>query len=345
MSTLKNLPIIERLSVIARSSATVLPILMIHAQLIHAQPAALTVGAGYTVTVFAQGSGGLSAPDSIVAADNKIYIGYGDNHDPAGLDGLTSQIVEYSKTGKMLYVYNVPGHNDGLKLDPETGKLWAMQNEDGNPNLVIIDPRTREERLYTFAQTPPHGGGYDDIVFLNHHVYLSASNPADNPNQEPAIVEGKLEGNTIWVKPLLQGDAQAIDVVNGQSVTLNLQDPDSMTTDPFGDVLLDSQGDSELILVCQPGTESQTALQIPLSSPFGTPQLDDTLFIPPGDGFLLVADTPANVVYAIQRVQYVPDVAYSAGVGSRTNSAPNGVGFVGELNPETGCLTPVVSGF
>jgi hypothetical protein len=197
VSILKNLPSIASLSVIARSSATVLPILMMQAQLMDAQPAGLTVGPGYTVTVFAQGSGGLSAPDSIAVTDNNIYIGYGDGHDPAGLDGLSSQVVQYTKTGKVLYVYNVPGHNDGLKVDPETDKLWAMQNEDGNPNLVIIDPRTREERLYTFAQTPPHGGGYDDIVFLNHHVYFSASNPANNPNQGPAIVRAKLEGNNL----------------------------------------------------------------------------------------------------------------------------------------------------
>jgi hypothetical protein len=134
-------------------------------------------------------------------------------------------------------------------------------------------------------------------------------------------------------------------VVNGKAVTLNLQDPDSMTSDPFGDLLLDSQGDSELILVRQPGTENQTVLQIPLSSPLGTPQLDDTIFIPPRDGLLLVADTPANTVYAIQRVQFVPGVAYSAGVGAPSNSAANGVGFVGVLNPETGFLTPIASGF
>jgi hypothetical protein len=143
-------PILKDLGRAVRLSAAVLPIIVMQA---HAQTNGLTVQPGYTVTVFAQGVQGLSAPDSIAVAGNKIYIGYGDNHDPAGLDGLTSQIVEYSKAGQMLYVYNVPGHNDGLKLDPATGKLWAMQNEDGNPNLVIIDPRTREERLYLCTDT------------------------------------------------------------------------------------------------------------------------------------------------------------------------------------------------
>jgi len=38
--------------------------------------------------------------------------------------------------------YTVPGHNAGLRVNPETKKPWAMQNEDGDPNIVIINPKT-----------------------------------------------------------------------------------------------------------------------------------------------------------------------------------------------------------
>jgi len=69
----------------------------------------------------------------------------------------------------------VTGHNDGLRLDPSTHQLWALQNEDSNPNLVVIDPITGFTVKYTFAAKPPHGGGYDDIVFTRGAVYLIPS--------------------------------------------------------------------------------------------------------------------------------------------------------------------------
>jgi hypothetical protein len=305
----------------------------------------LTVEKGYSVKVFAKGvPGQLTAPDSIAVTRDRVYIGYGDGHDPAGLDGKKSQIVEYTKTGQQLFVYNVLGHNDGLKVEPCTGKIWAMQNEDANPNLVIIDPATREQTLYTFAEAPPHGGGYDDIVFRNDEVYFSASNPANNPNTKPAIVRAKLVENTIEVEALLEGDAQAKDVVTGTAVTLNLQDPDSMTLDTLGDIVLDSQADSELVLVRRPGSKHQSVLQIPLSSPFGTPQVDDTLFTPAADGFILVSDTLANTIYAISTPQFAPGLAYSGGVGAPAGSSGATTGFVARLDLQSGYLTPIVSG-
>src|ERR1700680_1444660 len=188
---------------------------------------------GYSVSVFAKSvTGQYTKPDSIAVLGDHIYIGYGDGNDPAGADGKSNQIVEYDKSGKADYVFTVVGHNDGMKVNPYTNKLWAMQNEDGNPNLVIIDPVTRAQKTYTFAAPPPHGGGYDDIVFRNGKAYFSASNPAMNPNAAPAIVEATFVGNTIEVTSALEGNATAVDVVTGASVTLNLQDPDSMTLTP-----------------------------------------------------------------------------------------------------------------
>jgi hypothetical protein len=68
-------------------------------------------------------------------------------------------------------------NNDGLRANPQTKQLWALQNEDGNPNLVIINPTTGTQTVYTFGPTP-HGGGYDDIAFRGDNVFQSASNPA-----------------------------------------------------------------------------------------------------------------------------------------------------------------------
>ena len=77
-----------------------------------------------------------------------------------------------------------------------------------------------------------------------------------------------------------------------------------------------------------------------MSSPYGTPQIDDTLFTPSSDGFLLVSDTSANITYKITKGAFMPGVAYSAGVAG-TTAAP---GFVGRLDLEFGQITPIVSG-
>ncbi len=300
---------------------------------------------GFTVSIFAKSvSGQYTAPDSIAVLDNHIYIGYGDGNDPAGLDGKSNQIVEYNMSGNVVHVFTVLGHNDGLKVNPYTHQLWAMQNEDANPNLVIIDPATRAQTVYTFAAPPPHGGGYDDITFRNGKVYFSASNPAMNPNAAPAIVEGTLTGSSIEVTPLLEGNATATDVVTDTAVTLNLQDPDSMTLTPANDILLDSQGDSELVLVHRPGTSNQSAMLIPLSSPFGAPQADDTVFVTSEEGFILVSDTPGDTVYMIRRSRFVPGTAFTAAVGAPDTSG-NSVGFVGRLDMGFGDIAPVVTGF
>jgi hypothetical protein len=300
---------------------------------------------GYSVSVFTKGvTGQYTAPDSIAVLGDHIFIGYGDGNDPAGLDGKSNQIVEYDMSGQTVHVFTVLGHNDGLKVNPLTHQLWAMQNEDGNPSLVIIDPVSMQQSVYTFAAPPPHGGGYDDIVFRDGKVYFSASNPAMNPNAAPAIVEAKLTGNSIEVTSALEGNATATDMTTGASVTLNLQDPDSMTLTPSNDILLDSQGDSELVLLHSPGKSNQHVLVVPLSSPLGTPQADDTLFIPSDEGSILMSDTPNDTVYMIRRSEFVPGTAYSAAVGAPDQSGAT-VGFVGRLDLSSGEISPIVTGF
>src|ERR1035438_2320563 len=137
---------------------------------------------------------------------------------------------------------------------------WKSEPGDHRPG----NPPPKRLHL---CRAPPHGGGYDDIVFRNGKAYFSASNPAMNPNAAPAIVEATFTGNSIEVVSALEGNATAKDVVTGASVTLNLQDPDSMTLTPSNDILLDSQGDSELVLLRRPGRSNQRVLVIPLSSP------------------------------------------------------------------------------
>jgi hypothetical protein len=292
----------------------------------------------YELTVFATAPAGMSAPDSIAVLRDRVFVGYGDGHAPDGSDGKNSQIVEYRMDGSIAYVYTVPGHNDGLKVDPRTHLLWALQNEDSSPNLVILNTETHQRKQYGFAPTL-HGGGYDDIVFRSCQVYISASNPANNPNSGPAIVSARLEGDTVAVEPVLAGEANAIDLPTDGKVALNLQDPDSMTLDPLGDIVLDSQADQELILVSKPGSSDQRVLRLPLSynAPGGvTPvETDDTVFATSSEGLLLFADKGLNMVLALHKKAFAPGTAYTAADGGP---------FVGTIDMTNGIITPIVTG-
>jgi hypothetical protein len=96
----------------------------------------------YTVSVFATSVPKVYyQPDSITVWNNRAFIGYGNNAKPDGTFGF-STIVEYAMDGTVLHKVRVKGHNDGLKVDPKTNLLWALQNEDARPNLVILDPST-----------------------------------------------------------------------------------------------------------------------------------------------------------------------------------------------------------
>src|ERR1700721_2725507 len=93
-----------------------------------------TVNGPYELKVFAKAPSGLSAPDSIAVLGGHVFVGYGDGHLPDGSDGLNSQVVEYKMDGSVVHTYTVPGHNHGLKVDPVTTKLWALQNKGDSAN-------------------------------------------------------------------------------------------------------------------------------------------------------------------------------------------------------------------
>jgi hypothetical protein len=287
----------------------------------------------YTVSVFTTSIPGVDfAPDSIAVLHGQVFVGYGDGAAPDGSDGKSSTIVEYKPNGDIVTTYIVPGHNDGLRVNPRSKQLWAMQNEDGNPNLAIIDPRTGSQTMYRFGPTP-HGGGYDDIAFCGDDVFLSASNPANNPNTGPAIVKAHIKGNTVVVTPVLSGTATATEIPTNTTTFLNLQDPDSMICNAFGDLVLDSQSDAELIVVHRPGHADQSVYQLPITQNGSRVQIDDTVFATASHGVILVSDRDGETVYAISRNIFAPGAAYSATPSS-----------VAALDQDTGVLTDVVTG-
>jgi hypothetical protein len=233
----------------------------------------------------------ISNPDSVVVAGGHVFIDYQNVTAKDGSDGKFSTVVEYNMEGEALKRWNIPGHSDGMRWNPSTKVLWTTSNEDGNPAFATIDPVGGIVTKYTFP-APPHGGGYDDLYFLNGKAYVAASAPAVDPNVFPAVDEISLNANhTLSLKPILMGNATATDSISKQTVTLNLQDPDSLSTDGNGSLVLVSQGDSEIITISNPGTSSQAVSRLPVGD-----QLDDTVY-PSGRGRLLVVDAGGSTYW------------------------------------------------
>jgi hypothetical protein len=297
---------------------------------------ALTAVPGYAVTPFAMNPMGTSQPDSIAIDGANVYVGYGNGVAKDGSDGKSSTIVQFTIAGSVVRTFSVPGHNDGLKVDPSTHLIWSLQNEDGNPNLVVIDPAAGTTTNYTFDPVA-NGGGFDDITFLGGKAYLSESNPANNPNTAPAIVQVTLSGNKASVTTVLLGNATATNVVTNQPATLNLQDPDSMTADPSGNLVLTSQADDELIIIGNPGAANQTVSLVPLADATTgqAVSVDDTLFNTSSTGEILVTDLNAGAIYQITGPSVSPGLVLSAAVD---------IGQLGTLNTSTGVFTPVITG-
>jgi cellulose synthase/poly-beta-1,6-N-acetylglucosamine synthase-like glycosyltransferase len=96
----------------------------------------------------------------------------------------------------------------------------------------------------------------------------------------------------------------ATDIPTGNTVTLNLTDPDSMTIDPRENIVLDSQADSELVFIRDPLTDEQMvgvlSITTTLTGTDGKPlaiTLDDTAFTTHPRAFLLVTDVNGGVIY------------------------------------------------
>lgn len=287
-------------------------------------------------THFASGNQKFLNPDSIALDGNTIYIGFQNVTAKDGTDHKTSTIVEYKMDGTLVNQFSVPGHNDGLRVDPQTHLVWATSNEDGNPVLNVIDPASGKITPYTFPPTP-HGGGYDDVYFMNGMAFIAASNPtldASGNNVFPALDRITLSGSTAVLTPILMGNATATDTISGKQVTLNLTDPDSLSVDSKGQLVLVSQGDSELVFIKNPGTPQQTVSRTLVGN-----QLDDTVWSTSDHGRLLVTDGTSNAIYWL----HVDSTA-----GTIYTQAPDDsgvVGFVGTVDLTTGFIRPGMIGF
>ncbi len=292
-----------------------------------AKAATITAPTGFTASLFAADPVGASAPDSVAIGGNNVFIGYGNRTKSDGSDDLPTTIGEYTTSGQLVKTFSVPGHDDGLRVNPTTGEVYALLNQDGNPLLTIINPTTNAQTTYSLPADT--GRGYDDLRFVSGQAFVSITNPVDGTS--PVVGQLISSGNTFTITPILTAGAAAVDS-SGNPVTLNVQDPDSLGVSPTGSLLLDDQDGEALISISNPGTPSQQATFLPHSGA----SVDDTVFAPTGASTLLVADTSGATegVYQISG-PFTPGTAYTSVTGSN---------FVGTLVPLSGTVAPFVSG-
>jgi len=94
--------------------------------------------------------GSLRGPDSITSDSTSIYVEYSNGASATGAGG-SSTIVRYGFDGSVLNSYSVPGSVDGLKFNTFSNQLWALQNQDGNSTVTVINPSNGAQTFLTYA--------------------------------------------------------------------------------------------------------------------------------------------------------------------------------------------------
>jgi hypothetical protein len=323
-----------------------------------------TQGSAYTISVFAKAPGTLQ-PDDIVQMGTSIFVIYQDpnvNPDgtfPPGVTSSLAEVIEYDEKGNVLQTFSVPGHPDGMVVY-NSNTVWVSSNEDGNSVITAINTSSNTLQSYTSdVAVLPHGGGLDDMKVINGVVYASASSPtttaSPSPNLAPYSTDGagataqygvntgpalysislNSDGKTFHSTPVLMSSTPTTLIIGSTPVTLNMTDADSSMIDPSGNLVIDSQQDSELVFIHNIGTTTQstTVLNVTL---YGNPwPLDDTRWSPAsGSSFMLLSDPPTGLTYLINAASgFVPNTAFSAGQGTLL-----------QTNTTTGVMTPIYLG-
>jgi hypothetical protein len=290
-----------------------------------------------STNIFAVAPAGSSAPDSITSGGGSIWVEYGNGADSTGAGG-SSTIVQYSSMGQIEQTYTITGLADGLKYDPTTGDVWALLNNDGNSQLVLIDPATNQlSAPLSYAAPYVYGAnstrGFDDVVFDGNKVFLSETNPA-NPG-DPVVVRltngnapfGQLETTNV----LSFGD-MGINRVTGTLETLPITDPDSLKLLPDGSLLLTGEADGAFVFISHPGTAQQAASFVNLPTGFVP---DDAIMPTSSSGMFFISNQGANDIVKVQ-VKGLNTHDLYADITSKNELV--------QIDPNTGKVTTLLSG-
>jgi hypothetical protein len=314
----------KQISRIAIASITLTMALSAHAQKVR------------RITTFASGTAvNATEPDSVTVSRNSVWVSYTNGADSTGLSG-SSTIVQYKLNGEVRHTYSIAGSVDGLKVDPRTGQVWALQNQDGNSTLSLINPKT-----HTVTGPIPYAvksatEGYDDVVFRSNQVFMSYTNPV--APTDPTIQLLQNGSNPLVVTPILTMGATGTNLATGQpNQPTTDTDSDSLKLTPTGDLMLSSGADGQLIFVEKPGRPDQSISFLQLLDPttgLAVSGLDDAVFATAREGTFYLADTGNNRILKIE-VNHVPVGTLFASVGSLKQLTV--------VDIHTGVTTPFVS--
>ena len=237
-----------------------------------------------TSSVFATGAAvGGTGPDSITTGGGSVWVEYANTGVSTG--GGKSEIVQYSLAGAVQHKHEIAGLVDGLKVDPVTGMVWALQNQDGNSTLSLINPATHHVSNPLKYASPPYvygpnsSRGYDDVAFLDGKVYLSYTNPVHPKDPVVQILDnGNNPSGTLTTTTILRASQTGIPT----------PDIDSLKSTPSGELVLTSEGDgpgtgnpfAEFTLISHPGAANQTEKTVTVTNAKGqhATGMDDVLF-------------------------------------------------------------------
>lgn len=304
-----------------------------------------------------------SAPDDIAYLNGHVFVawqnGVGTKGEPAPKTRTTtSQLVEYSKRGRVMNSWSLAGKVDGLAGDPRLRAVIATANEDGNSHLFTIKPSARKGHQVTLYRLAPRpdtkgksavhtGGGTDAVTVLdNGRIMIAASNPARR--KATATFRAILGRGVARLYPTFADNAIATDAITGNPVRLHLTDPDSNAQvpagltalgDPFGGMyMLNSQADQQLVFA-----QGTMLTRLPLtygdnSVPAG---VDDVRWAPTDNATLYVVDAKAGRVYRVTGPFAADDsLAAMDTLGSRSFTS-----VVASFNDGDGSLVPFITGF
>lgn len=285
-------------------------------------------------SVFATGPAGTSGIDSLTLGGGSLWAEYGNGADSTGANG-SSTIVQYSLSGQIEYSTTISGSVDGLKIDPATGLVWALQNQDGNSTLSLIDPMTHtvsDPLSYVQASATR---GYDDVAFGNDgRVYLSYTNPNGSGDPVVQMLNGGdfNPSGKLGVTDILADGATGTNIATGQVETIPLNDPDSLKSTPDGGLVLSSEADDTIVLVSHPGAANQSERFVTMQNvPAG--KLDDVVIPTSTSGTFTVANAGTNQIETYTLSGLNMSDAY-ASVGSE----------IVKVDLQTGVTTPVITG-
>jgi hypothetical protein len=301
--------------------------------------AAQVPAASINASVFATGTAVSStSPDSIVAGDGSVWVAYQNGADSAGASG-SSTVVRYSPNATVLHTWTIAGNVDGLRIDP-SGQVWALQNNDGNSALTVINPVTNATTAFTYGSSYTANGnslsrGFDDVQFRNGSTFLSETNPGSGT--DPVI----LQLTTPLLSPLqvagiLNSTFTGTNLATGLPGSTTITDSDSLILNPAGDLVLTGEADQEIVFVHNPGAVNQTASFLALLGTDGktiSGLPDDTVFPTAANGTFFLTDTGANTVYALNATGLAPGSVY-VDVGTE----------FGSLDLSSGIVTPLFTG-